>query len=30
MGNLKTNLIMVAVLTTLLLGITGPTASCGA
>ena len=30
MGNLKTNLIMVAVLATLLLGISGPTSSYGA
>ena len=30
MGNLKTNLIMVAVLTTLLLGMSGPTSSYGA
>ena len=30
MGNLKTNLIILAVLTTLLLGISGPTSSFGA
>ena len=30
MGNLKTNLIIMAVLTTLLLGISGPTSSYGA
>jgi len=30
MGNLKTNMIILAALTTLLLGVTGPTASYGA